>query len=93
MQEITEYICHGCSQVTDLPVARRNFLLDKGFAGVPLYCDSCFAARLKQIWEVPGEKRQATCSDCGRETRLHFVPSLDKPVYCPECFAKTQNGQ
>lgn len=29
-----------------------------------------------------------TCSDCGKETKVPFEPSGDKPVYCMECYQK-----
>ncbi|HEV8637231.1 MAG TPA: zinc-ribbon domain containing protein [Chloroflexota bacterium] len=28
----------------------------------------------------------ATCSQCGKETKVPFQPRGDKPVYCSECF-------
>ncbi len=28
----------------------------------------------------------ATCSNCGQETMVPFVPTSGKPVYCQECF-------
>jgi CxxC-x17-CxxC domain-containing protein len=27
-----------------------------------------------------------TCSGCGREAQVPFLPRGDKPVYCAECF-------
>ena len=32
------------------------------------------------------EMHPATCSNCGRETMVPFVPTSGKPVYCQECF-------
>lgn len=29
----------------------------------------------------------AICDECGRETRVPFQPSGNKPVYCSDCFA------
>jgi CxxC-x17-CxxC domain-containing protein len=28
----------------------------------------------------------ATCSECGRDAQVPFVPRGDKPVYCSDCF-------
>ncbi|RLT57770.1 MAG: DNA-directed RNA polymerase [Chloroflexi bacterium] len=28
-----------------------------------------------------------TCSDCGKETMVPFLPTSGKPVYCDTCFA------
>ena len=32
------------------------------------------------------EMHTATCSSCGREAQVPFVPRGDKPVYCSDCF-------
>jgi CxxC-x17-CxxC domain-containing protein len=34
----------------------------------------------------PREMHAATCSNCGKETEVPFVPTSGKPVYCRECF-------
>lgn len=38
-----------------------------------------------------GERQQremypATCSSCGKETKVPFQPRGDRPVYCSDCF-------
>ena len=37
------------------------------------------------------EKRicNSKCADCGRECEIPFVPKTDRPVYCSDCFRKT----
>lgn len=32
----------------------------------------------------------AVCSKCGKECKLPFKPSEDRPVFCSDCFAKTR---
>lgn len=32
------------------------------------------------------EMHTTTCSGCGREAQVPFLPRGDKPVYCSECF-------
>jgi CxxC-x17-CxxC domain-containing protein len=32
------------------------------------------------------EMHSATCSRCGKEARVPFVPRGDKPVYCSDCY-------
>jgi CxxC-x17-CxxC domain-containing protein len=34
----------------------------------------------------------ATCSACGKETKVPFQPRGDKPVYCSECFETVRGG-
>ena len=32
------------------------------------------------------ESTTVTCSDCGNECQVPFVPRTNKPVYCSDCF-------
>jgi CxxC-x17-CxxC domain-containing protein len=32
------------------------------------------------------EMHTTTCSSCGRDAQVPFVPRGDKPVYCSDCF-------
>jgi CxxC-x17-CxxC domain-containing protein len=34
----------------------------------------------------------ATCSSCGKETEVPFMPRTDKPVYCRECFQERRTS-
>jgi CxxC-x17-CxxC domain-containing protein len=34
----------------------------------------------------------ATCSSCGKETKVPFQPRGDKPVYCSDCFETVRGG-
>ncbi len=83
-----EFRCRECGSISELTASRQRFLEEKGFMALPYYCDACFAARLKAIWQIPGEKRLAVCAGCGHETKLHFIPSQDRPVYCSSCHQK-----
>jgi CxxC-x17-CxxC domain-containing protein len=38
------------------------------------------------------EMHSATCSSCGNEARVPFLPRGDKPVYCSDCFSKQRGG-
>jgi len=39
------------------------------------------------------EMHSAICSSCGKECQLPFRPSGDRPVYCSDCFAKTNGAE
>ncbi|MFA6519010.1 MAG: CxxC-x17-CxxC domain-containing protein [Candidatus Shapirobacteria bacterium] len=42
-----------------------------------------------------GERRMysAVCSKCGKDCRVPFMPSGDKPIYCSDCFERVgQSG-
>jgi CxxC-x17-CxxC domain-containing protein len=40
----------------------------------------------------PRQMYAATCSNCGKETQVPFMPRSDKPVYCRECFAERRGA-
>jgi CxxC-x17-CxxC domain-containing protein len=38
------------------------------------------------------EMHVVTCSSCGGEARVPFVPRGDRPVYCSDCFGQQRAG-
>ena len=38
--------------------------------------------------KAPSNRTKVTCSDCGKECEVPFKPAKNRPVYCPECWAK-----
>ncbi len=90
LPEESVFICRSCGLEKTIVVEKQKFMTEKGYDRQPMFCEDCIVARLDQIWETPGEKRLVLCSDCGRETRLTFVPYKELPLYCPECFKKRQ---
>jgi CxxC-x17-CxxC domain-containing protein len=41
---------------------------------------------------APRQMTQVTCSNCGKETEVPFVPSGDRPVYCSDCYSQMGGG-
>jgi CxxC-x17-CxxC domain-containing protein len=40
----------------------------------------------------PRKMYKATCSECGKECEVPFMPKEDRPVYCKDCYmAKKEN--
>ncbi|HEX6292411.1 MAG TPA: zinc-ribbon domain containing protein [Herpetosiphonaceae bacterium] len=39
------------------------------------------------------EMHTTTCSSCGRDAQVPFVPRGDKPVYCSDCFQSQRSNQ
>ncbi len=37
-----------------------------------------------------GESTTVTCSDCGTQCQVPFVPRTNKPVYCSDCFRQNK---
>ena len=38
------------------------------------------------------ELHSVTCSSCGGEAKVPFVPRGDRPVYCSDCFSQQRGG-
>jgi CxxC-x17-CxxC domain-containing protein len=38
------------------------------------------------------EMHTVTCSACGGEAKVPFVPRGDRPVYCSDCFSQQRGG-
>ena len=38
------------------------------------------------------EMHTATCSSCGKDAQVPFVPRGDKPIYCTDCFRNQRSG-
>ena len=41
---------------------------------------------------TPRPATEVTCTACGAQTTVPFVPTPGRPVYCRECFSKRQSG-
>ncbi len=41
----------------------------------------------------PTEMYPAVCDKCGRECKVPFKPSNDKPIYCSDCFEQQGGGR
>ena len=44
------------------------------------------AEKLKEIWEFSALNRIVTCSNCGKEAKLHFTPSDTDCILCKHCY-------
>jgi CxxC-x17-CxxC domain-containing protein len=38
---------------------------------------------------TPRQMFPATCATCGKDTQVPFEPRGDRPVYCSDCYRKT----
>ena len=41
---------------------------------------------------APRQMTQVTCSNCGKETEVPFVPTGNRPVYCSDCYSQMGGG-
>jgi len=85
--------CKDCGAEFLFTEREQAFYREKGFENEPTRCPDCRKAR-KQ--EKRGDSRgfgrgdremyTAICAACGKETKVPFKPSGDKPVYCRDCY-------
>lgn len=83
--------CRDCSQPFVFTAGEQGFYVEKGLMNQPQRCPGCRANRRRDR----GGNSQAggtpiTCASCGREATVPFVPRLERPVYCADCFAAQQ---
>ena len=58
----------------------------------PQRCKNCRNAR-KNAGKPQREMHTAICAKCGKEAKVPFEPTSDKPVYCSECYAAMRESK
>src|SRR5688572_26713055 len=82
--------CRDCGQTFTFTAGEQSFYAERGYTE-PQRCQACRAARKAQrneggYGDGGGYGRSertmhpAVCGNCGKETEVPFVPTLDKPV-------------
>ena len=80
--------CKECGNEFVFTAGEQEFYAEKGFQNEPQRCKVCRDKRKNATRE--GKEREmftTTCHQCGKEAKVPFQPSNDRPVYCSECFA------
>ena len=82
-------VCKECGQEFTFTASEQEFYAEKGFENEPQRCKACRDARKSRKNNgTPRQMFDAVCAECGKECKVPFEPSNDRPVYCSECFAK-----
>jgi CxxC-x17-CxxC domain-containing protein len=90
--------CTDCSAPFTFSAGEQEFFASKGFQNKPSRCPDCRAARKSQkgggarAAVGPREMHVVTCTECGGQAEVPFMPRGDKPVYCRDCFQKTRSS-
>ena len=91
-------VCRDCSQNFIFTAGEQGFYLEKGLLNEPQRCPDCRANRRRERTATGGgptaakESSTITCANCGREATVPFVPRLDRPVYCADCFSTQRSS-
>lgn len=87
--ESMQLTCQDCGNSFEFTAEEQKFFAEKGFEN-PKRCPQCRAAK-KQNRRAAFTK--VTCSECGAETEVPFVPKDGRPVYCRACFEAKGGGK
>ena len=79
--------CRDCGTQFVFTAGEQGFYLEKGLMNEPQRCPTCRANRRRERTSSSREASTITCASCGREATVPFVPRLDRPVYCGDCFS------
>lgn len=91
--------CRDCNEDFVFTAGEQEFHAEKGFTNAPSRCPACRAKRkaaggggMNSRMGGSREMHTATCSSCGKEAQVPFVPRGDKPVYCSDCFQSQRSN-
>jgi CxxC-x17-CxxC domain-containing protein len=81
--------CRDCNGTFLFTAGEQGFYIEKGLMNVPQRCPTCRANRRSNRGSAPTAENTSTitCAQCGKEATVPFVPRLDRPVYCGDCFS------
>ncbi len=80
-------VCKDCGQEFVFSAGEQEFYAERGFENEPQRCKSCRAARKGVAPRPERVMYDAVCSECGKDCKVPFQPSGDRPIYCSDCFA------
>ena len=78
--------CKECGNEFVFTAGEQEFYAEKGFQNEPQRCKACRDQR-KNAGKANREMFTTVCAACGKEARVPFQPSEDRPVFCSECYA------
>jgi CxxC-x17-CxxC domain-containing protein len=78
--------CRDCNGTFVFTAGEQGFYIEKGLMNVPQRCPSCRANRRNHRGGASDHTSTINCAQCGTEATVPFIPRLDRPVYCNDCF-------
>lgn len=84
MYEDKTLVCKDCGNEFVFSTGEQEFYAEKGFQNEPQRCGGCRRERKNN--SKTREMHDAVCAQCGKETKVPFMPKNDRPIYCSECF-------
>ena len=90
--------CPACRSARKAQRASGGGGYDSGYGGGGSYSSGGYGGGYESSGggggysSAPRQMYPATCSNCGKQTEVPFMPRSDKPVYCRECFAERRTA-
>ena len=84
--------CKDCGEAFLFTSGEQGFYVEKGLLNEPQRCPACREQRRRERATNARQQSTVTCAGCGTETTVPFVPRLNRPVYCGDCFANVRAG-
>ena len=85
-------VCKECGAEFTFSAGEQEFYAERGFQNEPQRCKACRDAR-KNATRPQKELFSTVCAKSGKEAKVPFQPSNDRPVYCSECYAAMKAQQ
>lgn len=85
-------VCRECGEEFVFTAGEQEFYAEKGFQNEPQRCKKCRDAR-KSASRPQREMFTTICAGCGKEAKVPFQPTSDRPVYCSECYEERKQQQ
>ncbi len=84
-------VCKDCGNQFTWTAGEQEFYQQKGFENHTFRCQDCRGKRKTERMQNR-QMTKITCSSCGKEDEVPFVPRKGTGVLCRECFAKNKGG-
>jgi len=93
--------CSDCGTTFSFSAGEQEFFASKGFTNEPKRCPECRRAKKSEqggggsygggssSYGSPRQMFPVKCATCGKDTEVPFEPRGDRPVYCSDCYRKT----
>ena len=100
--------CSDCSTTFTFSAQEQEQFATRGYTNEPKRCLPCREARKarqnggnnyssgsygnRSYSSAPRQMFSIKCSTCGKDAQVPFEPRGDRPVYCSDCYRKTNPG-
>ncbi len=103
--EDKQLTCSDCGVAFTFSAEEQEQFASRGYTNEPKRCPECRAVRKqntsgsssygsggygnRSYGSAPRQMFPVTCATCGKDTQVPFEPRGDRPVYCSDCYRKT----